>query len=253
MHDWRGKVLLVTGGAGGMGMAIAHRFLAAGAEIALGDLPGEALAAAGRTIPTALTVAGDLSRVADCERLVTATLQRFGRLDLLVTAAGIWIEGETAATAEAEYDRCLDVNLKGTVFACRYAIPALIENEGQVITIASDAGLQGNAGAAVYCASKGGVVLFSKALALELAPLGVRVNSLCPGDVETPMLAYQAARYGDGDPEGYLDRIRALYPQGARQRFTRPEEVGELAFAVANLPSMTGAAVNLDCGTTAGR
>jgi len=248
--DWSGRVVLVTGGAGGMGLAIARRFATAGASLALADLDRERLAAAP---PGALRIVADVARVADCERLVAETLARFGRLDLLVNAAGIWVEGPSEAVGEAEWDRCLDSNLKGSFFCCRAAVPALVESGGQIVNIASDAGLQGSAGVALYCASKGGVVLMTKALALELAPRGVRVNALCPADVETPMLAFQAERYGGGDPGGYLERLRGLYPQGSRQRFIRAEEVAEALYAMAGLQPMTGAALQLDFGTTAGR
>lgn len=252
-QDWQGKVALITGGAGGMGLAIARRFRAAGASVAIADIDPERLAEARKTLGEALALTVDVARVADCARMVADTLAAFGRLDLLVNAAGVWVEGEAAAATEAEWDRCLDINLKGTFFACRHAIPALIDSGGQIVNIASDAGLIGNSGAAIYCASKGGVVLLTKALALELAPRGVRVNALCPADVETPMLAFQAERYGGGDAEGYLARLRQLYPQGARQRFIRPEEVADYLFAVAGLEPVTGAALQIDFGTTAGR
>lgn len=249
--DWNGRVVLVTGGAGGMGLAIARRFAAAGARLSLADLDRERLASGGPAEAVRLVV--DVAQVADCERLVAETLAHCGRLDLLVNAAGVWTEGPSADVSEADWDRCLDINLKGTFFCCRAAIPALIESGGQIINIASDAGLQGSAGAALYCAAKGGVVLLTKALALELAPQGVRVNALCPADVETPMLAYQAERYGGGDAAGYLERLRRLYPQGPRQRFIRAEEVAEALYAMAGLEPMTGAALPLDFGTTAGR
>jgi NAD(P)-dependent dehydrogenase (short-subunit alcohol dehydrogenase family) len=249
--DWGGRVVLIVGGAGGMGLAIAERFVCAGALLALADLDAKRLSVLAPL--GALQIEADVARVADCERALAETLARYGRLDLLVNAAGIWVEGPSAEASEADWDRCLDINLKGTFFCCRAAIPALVASGGQIVNIASDAGLQGNAGAAIYCASKGGVVLLTKALALELAPQGVRVNALCPADVETPMLAFQAERYGAGDPVGYLDRLRAVYPQGPRHRFIRPEEVAEAVFALANLEPMTGAALALDFGTTAGR
>lgn len=154
---------------------------------------------------------------------------------------------------EAEWDRCLDINLKGTFFACRHAIPELRKTSGAIINMASDAGLMGSAGASIYCASKGGVVQLTRALALELAPQGVRCNAICPCDVETPMLAGQAAVYGRGDPEGYRQKLRAIYPQGEHTRFVRPEEVAEFVFAVAGLEPITGACLPIDFGTTAGR
>ena len=165
--------------------------------------------------------------------MVAKTVARFGRLDVLINAAGVWVEGESSTMSEAQWDRTIDINLKGTFFACRYAIPELEKTGGQIINIASDAGLMGNAGAAIYCASKGGVVLLSKALALELAPRGIRVNAICPCDVETPMLEFQAREFGGGDPQAYLAKLKSIYPQGARQRFARPAEIAAFIAAIA--------------------
>ncbi|HEX4568954.1 MAG TPA: SDR family oxidoreductase [Dongiaceae bacterium] len=252
--DWSEKVVLVTGAASGMGLAFARRFAVAGAALALADLDAERVSAAARALGAkALPVAADVARVADCAAMVAATIARFGRLDLLVNSAGIWVEGPAEEMTEAEWDRCLDINLKGTFFACRHAIPELRKTSGAIINMASDAGLMGSAGASIYCASKGGVVQLTRALALELAPQGVRCNAICPCDVETPMLAGQAAVYGRGDPEGYRQKLRAIYPQGEHTRFVRPEEVAEFVFAVAELEPITGACLPIDFGTTAGR
>ncbi|MFT3989091.1 SDR family NAD(P)-dependent oxidoreductase [Aestuariivirga sp.] len=247
--DWSGKTVLIVGGAGGMGRAAAAEFHALGANIAIADLrptdfPSDHLA-----------ITGDVARIQDCARMVSETVSRFGRLDVLVNAAGVWVEGGSAEMTEAQWDRTLDINLKGTFFTCRYAIPELEKTEGQIINIASDAGLMGNAGAAIYCASKGGVVLLTKAMALELAPKGIRVNAICPCDVETPMLQYQAKAFGGGDPEGYLARLRAIYPQGARTRFAAPEEIAAFIVMVASprLKPVTGAALQIDFATTAGK
>jgi len=247
--EWQGKSVLIVGGSGGIGRAVAAEFHGAGARVAIADLK-VADVPAGQ-----LAIAGDVSRVADCARMVAETVDHFGRLDVLVNAAGIWVEGDSAAMTEEQWDRTLDVNLKGTFFTCSYAIPELEKTEGQIINIASDAGLMGNAGAAIYCASKGGVVLLTKALALELAPRGVRVNAVCPCDVETPMLAYQAANFGGGDSAAYRKRLRAMYPQGPRTRFAMPEEIAAFILMIASprLKPLTGAALPIDFGTTAGK
>ncbi len=256
--DWRGRTILITGGSGGMGRATADLFLEAGGNVALADIDAQRLAAYGEANRAAgdrlLAVTADVTRVADCERMVAATLARFGQLDVLINAAGVWVEGPSDEATEAEWDRTIDINLKGTFFACRYAIPALEKTSGVILNIASDAGLLGNAGAAIYCASKGGVVLLTKAMARELAPRGVRINAICPCDVETPMLEFQAATYGGGDPDGYRKRLLSIYPQGDRARFVRPEEVAEFVFQMASpkLAPVTGAALSIDFGTTAG-
>jgi NAD(P)-dependent dehydrogenase (short-subunit alcohol dehydrogenase family) len=255
--SWHNKTVLITGGSGGMGYAIAARFLAEGANIAAADIDARRLSDLERDMKAGgrfLAVPTDVTRVIDCECMVRSTLDRFGGLDLLVNAAGVWVEGPSDQATEAEWDRTLDINLKGTFFACRYAIPALEKTSGTILNIASDAGLIGNAGAAIYCASKGGVVLLTKALARELAPRGIRVNAICPCDVETPMIKFQAETYGGGNPKAYLDRLLSIYPQGARARFVRAEEVAEFIFQIASpkLAPITGAALSIDFGTTAG-
>ena len=212
---WQGKTVLITGGAGGMGLAFAERYRAAGASLALADISGDRLAAAGAELGSGvLTVLADVALVDDCRRMVAETVARFARLDLLINAAGIWVEGRAEDMTEAMWDRCLDINLKGTFFACRHAIPELEKTGGSILNIASDAGLMGSAGASIYCASKGGVVVLTKALALELAPRGVRCNAVCPCDVDTPMIEYQATTFGKGDPEGYKRALLSIYPQG---------------------------------------
>ena len=242
------RVVLITGGAGGMGRAIAARFLEAGAQVAIADLNPKDLGAGMLGIPS------DVTKVADCERMVRETVAKFGRLDVLVAAAGVWVEGPSDQASEADWDKVIDVNLKGAFFANRYAIPALEKTGGVIVNIASDAGLTGNAGAAVYCASKGGMVIMTKALAVELAPRGIRAVAICPGDVETPMLAYQANTFGNGDPAGYYANLRKRYPQGAHARFIQPEEIAELVYMAASprLGALTGAAISFDFGLSAG-
>lgn len=245
--DWSGKVVLIAGGAGGIGRAAAEEFRRAGAQVAIADLnisdlPGGCSA-----------ISADLRNTADCARMVAETVRRHGRLDLLVNAAGIWVSGPADTMSEAQWDRVMDVNLKGTFFASRFAIPELEKTQGHIINIASDAGLMGNSGAAIYCASKGGVVLLTKALALELAPRGIRVNAVCPCDVETPMLAGEAE--ASGNPEAYRAKLRGYYPQGPRTRFATADEIAAFIFMIASprLAPLTGAALSIDFGTTAGK
>ena len=255
-QSWRGKTVLITGGAGGMGLAFAARYHAAGANLALGDIDEARLAGAAKSFaPDCLAIRSDVAKVEDCRRMVGETIARFGRLDLLINAAGIWVEGPAEEMTEAMWDRCIDINLKGTFFSCRHAIPALEKSGGAILNIASDAGLMGSKGASIYCASKGGVVLLTKALALELAPRGVRCNAVCPCDVDTPMIDYQANTFGKGDPDGYKRQLLTIYPQGGRARFATAEEIAEFVFAVTSpsLAPLTGACLSIDFGTTAGR
>jgi len=251
------RTILITGGASGMGLAVARRFHAGGDRLVLADRDAQRLAAAVAEFGDGGTVLGTETDVASpdaCAALVERAVSHYGGLDVVVNCAGIWLEGPAEDVTEADFDRTLAVNLKGTFFVCRHAIPHLVHSSGCIVNIASDAGLVGNAGASVYAASKGGVVLLSRSLAVELAPRGVRVNAVCPCDVATPMIDYQAATYGDGDPEAYKARLLARYPQKPRARFATADEVAELVHYLASKAAapITGAALPIDFGLTAG-
>jgi NAD(P)-dependent dehydrogenase (short-subunit alcohol dehydrogenase family) len=243
------RVVLISGGAGGIGRATGERFASAGDVVVSADRSQAALAAVSGD-----TIVADVTSVADCERMIAETVDRHGRLDVLVNCAGVWVEGPTAEMTEQHWDRTIDVNLKGTFFACRYAIPHLERTEGCIVNLSSDAGLVGTVETAIYNASKGGVSLLTRSLALELAPRGVRVNAVCPNDVDTPMLAGQARDYGGDDPDGYLTALLANYPQKERSRFIRPEEVAALIVYLASPEAapITGACIPIDFGSTAG-
>lgn len=237
-----------------MGRAIAARFMAAGDMVVISDRTQEALEDAARELPGVGTVVADVKSVADCERMVSETLAMQGRLDVLVVTAGVWVEGDSASMTEEQWDHVLDVNLKGAFFACRFAIPALKETGGSIVCISSDYGLVGGPGAALYCASKFGLNGLVRSLALELAPSGVRVNSICPTDVDTPMLAGQASVYGGEDPQAYLRTLLQTVPQGDRARFIRADEIASaVAFlASAEAEPITGVCLPVDWGVTAG-
>jgi NAD(P)-dependent dehydrogenase (short-subunit alcohol dehydrogenase family) len=244
------RVVLVTGGSGGIGAATVQRFSEGGWQCANADLvaPVEII---GHHVAT------DVRSVAACRSAVQSTIDTYGRLDAIVNAAGVWHEGDTADTHEEDFDRVLDINLKGTYFMTVAAIPHLEQSRGCVINLSSDAGIQGNAGAAAYCASKGGVSLFTKSLALELAPRGVRVNAVCPGDVDSPMLRGQAREFARGDgakEQAYYDRLLAGYPQRGEARFVSTDEVASLIWYLAQpeAAAITGANLSIDFGLSAG-
>jgi NAD(P)-dependent dehydrogenase (short-subunit alcohol dehydrogenase family) len=250
------KVVLISGAAGGIGSATARKFAAEGWRVILTDRENERLAAISRDIQEARFIAGDIAARSTCFDIVNWALGEAGRLDALVNAAGIWREGPTADCSEEDFDTVFAVNVKGLYFLTAAAIPALKKSEGLIVNLSSDAGIQGNQGAALYCASKGAVTLFTKALALELAPDGVRVNAVCPGDVMSPMLSFQARRYGKGDEKAYFDRLLAGYPQGeSRARFIAPEEIASLICYLARPEAapITGAALPIDFGYSAGK
>jgi NAD(P)-dependent dehydrogenase (short-subunit alcohol dehydrogenase family) len=247
-------VVFVSGAGGGIGSAVVRRFAAAGWRVVAADLEAAALARFTESQVVA-RLAGDIRTAATCRSLVEQAIAAEGRLDALVNAAGVWREGPVAQCSEADFDAVVDVNLKGTFFLCSAAIPHLEATGGSIVNISSDAGHQGNLGAAAYCASKGGVTIFTKALALELAPRGVRANVVSPGDVDTPMLRFQAERYGGGDPATYLAGLLAKYPQGERARFIRPEEIAELVLFLCSpaAAAITGADLAIDQGYSAGK
>ncbi|MGZ4703145.1 MAG: SDR family NAD(P)-dependent oxidoreductase [Ilumatobacteraceae bacterium] len=239
-------VALITGAAGGIGGATLERFVNGGWMVAAVDL--DDVAAGDNVLP----IRADLTHVDQCRRAVADAVAWTGRLDAVVNAAGVWTEGPSTETTEAEWDRVLDLNLKGLFFVSSAAIPHLISTRGCIINMSSDAGVQGNAGAAVYCASKGGVSNLTRALALELAPSGVRVNAVCPGDVDSPMLRGQAA--ASPDPAAYLDKLLRGYPQGASARFIEPAEIAELLWFLCqpSATAITGANISIDLGLSAG-
>lgn len=245
--------VLVTGAGGGIGSAVAARFLEGGWRVAAVDIQAVDIQTVESSSAT-LGIRADLLDVAQCRAAVEQAAAWAGRLDAVVNAAGLWTQGASAQTTEDEWDRVVGVNLKGLYFVTSAAIPHLAASEGCVINLSSDAGIQGNAGAAVYCASKGGVSILTKALALELAPQGIRVNSVCPGDVDSPMLRGQAATFAPEDQGAYLDRLLAGYPQGSRARFIQPAEIAELIWFLAQPAAapITGANISADFGLSAG-
>lgn len=247
-------VVLVSGAAGGIGSAVVRRFAAAGWRVVATDRDAAGLERLQDGAVVA-RISGDVRVVADCRAVVEQAVAAAGRLDALVNAAGVWREGPVEDCSEADFDLVVDVNLKGTYFLCAAAIPYLRRTGGAIVNVSSDAGRQGNTGAAAYCASKGGVTIFTKALALELARHGVRANVVSPGDVDTPMLRFQAATYGGGDPDGYLRDILGRYPQGAGARFIRPDEVADLVYFLCTpaAAAITGADMAIDQGYSAGK
>jgi NAD(P)-dependent dehydrogenase (short-subunit alcohol dehydrogenase family) len=247
------QVILITGAAGGIGRAAAERLRRCGATLSLTSQNAAKLRPVAAELG-AHAIAADVSRVAECKRVIDATLERFGHIDALVNCAGVWTEGDSDAATEADWDHCIDINLKATFFLSSSAIPALKASRGAILNVGSDAGVVGNAGCAIYCASKGGVTLMSKALALELAPFGVRVNTLCPSDTNTSMLRHQAIQFGAGDPNAYLNSLLEHYPQRREARFVEADEVAcFIAFLLTKAAApITGAALVMDFGMTAG-
>jgi len=200
--DFRGKVALASGGASGIGRAAAAAWVAAGASVAIFDQSAERLEETTRALGAdrVLAVAGDVSDVADCDRAVEETLRRFGRLDIVLNAAGIGGLGRVWELDPLLWDRVLAVNLRGTFLLTRAATRWMVEHEqaGRVINIASTNASVPTTGHSPYCASKAGVVALTQVAALELAHRRVTVNAIAPGPVDTnltaPLFAIPGAR-----------------------------------------------------------
>ena len=248
-------VVLITGAAGGLGSALAQRFAAGGWRVAAADVNAAGLHSLSNELPLAASVTIDLRSASNCQELLSQVLARTGRLDAPINAAGVWREGPVESFSEEDFDLLMDVNVKAAFFTCAAAIAYLRDSRGSIVNIASDAGHQGNRNAAAYCASKAALTLLSKTLALDLAPDGIRVNAVSPGDIATPMLDFQAERYGEGNPKGYKRDLLKLYPQGAGARFIRPEEIAELVWFLCQpyAEAITGANLAIDFGLSAGK
>lgn len=242
LHD---TVALVTGASRGIGRSIALALGEAGSAVAVhyvhrDDAAREVVEGIEAGGGEALAHAADVRSADQVEGLVRACTDRWGRLDILVCNAGIWKSAPVERMSEAEWDEMIDVNLKGMYLATRFAVPWLRQSrQGSIVNISSTAGQRGEAGHAHYAASKGGMIAWTKSLAPELAPAGIRVNCVAPGWVHTDMAA--AALAADGDA------ISAAIPLG---RAGRPEEIASVVCFVASpLASyMTGEVVNVNGG-----
>lgn len=251
--DFTGKRVLVTGGSRGIGWSAVRAFLDAGAHVALNGRTSESTAAGIAALgdPQGIVPApGDVGTASGCEAIVGTALQGLGGLDVLVNNAGIAREARIEDSDEALWDDTLDVNLKGTFFCSRAALQALRATRGNIVNLASDAGLMGNPNLSVYCASKGGVVNMTRAMALELAP-AVRVNCVCPGYVDTDMVRRDGIELAD-DPAA---EEQALIDYAPLKRIATPAEIAAAILYLASDEArfITGAALQIDGGATAGR
>jgi NAD(P)-dependent dehydrogenase (short-subunit alcohol dehydrogenase family) len=188
----KGKVALVTGGGTGIGKAIALEFVKEGAKVAITgrrlNKLQEAVDAMKKGGGEAIAIMGDISKPADVDRIVKTTVDTFKRLDILVNCAGVLFSAELAHHTEKIWDDTIDINLKGSFLCIQRAVPEMLkQGKGKIINIASIAGQIGFPNSVAYCASKGGIMGMTKALAMELAPLKINVNDLAPGDTETPL------------------------------------------------------------------
>lgn len=239
----QGKVALITGAASGIGQAIAERFGREGARLALLDLVPATLA-------NARSFTGDVSDPAVAASTVADTVSAFGRLDILVTAAGVSAPGPLTATSPADWDKVFAVNVRGTYLFMHAAIPVMAsQGGGAIVTIASQLALTGGGrGGAAYIASKGAIVSLTRTAAVDHASQGIRINSLLPGATDTPLLQRGFSR--QPDPEAARERSRLRHPMA---RFGRVEEMAAAALYLASDEASftTGVCLPVDGGWTA--
>lgn len=257
MQEFEGKVILITGGGSGIGKATARKFAEDKAVVFICGRNMDKLEKVKKEFLLENlelnVIKVDVSKVSDCEIGIKKVIEEAGKLDVLVNAAGIYIGGNSEDMTEEMWDQVIDTNLKGTFFMSRYAIPELEKTKGSIINVSSDAGLVGNNGVAIYCASKGGVTLLTKSMGLELASKGIRVNAVCPGDVDTPMVDFEAEKYCAGDKEKYVNSLLKFYPPGT-DRIATPKEVAECIYFLASskVAAINGACLSIDFGVTSG-
>jgi len=237
---------VITGAASGIGRASALRFAAEGASLVLADLeePDD------ETLETGCFVRTDVSRRADNERMIDTCVERYGRIDILFCNAGVTLPKLLPDSSDEEIERVFDVNVKGPLYAARHAIPIMLTQAGGgvILFTASKTGLVAQSDSPVYCASKGAVVLLAKALALDYAARGIRVNALCPGIIDTPMLRHFADAMPD--PAAAWAAYSAAQPMG---RLGTPEECAAAALWLVSSEAsfVTGVALPVDGGFTA--
>jgi NAD(P)-dependent dehydrogenase (short-subunit alcohol dehydrogenase family) len=247
----KGKVIIITGAKSGIGLATAIRFACEGAKVVVADIKDahKEVSEITRREAEALFVQADVSNGSQVAALIEKTLSAFGRLDVLVNNAGIELTKKVTETTEAEWEHLMNVNLKGVFLCSKAAIPVMQRNGGGVIVnVASELGLVGGSEIAAYSASKGGVVQLTKAMAIDHAGDGIRVNCVAPGPVSTPLL--EAIIENSSNPE---QERQSIVGKTLLKRLARPEEIANVIVFMASDESsyMTGSVVVVDGGWTA--
>jgi NAD(P)-dependent dehydrogenase (short-subunit alcohol dehydrogenase family) len=249
-----GKAALITGGASGIGRATALLFASAGAAVSVVDLDENGGQAVVQTIVggggQAVFVRCDVTVAADCRRAVEQTAAEFCGLDILFNNAGVIRRATVLETTEQEWDQVMALNVKSVFLLSKYAIPVMAEaGSGVIINTASGWGVVGGRRAVSYCASKGAVVLMTKAMALDHGEQNIRVNCICPGDIDTAMLRTEARQLGVP-----WDQFLARAADRPLRRIGRPEEIAQAALYLASDASsfVTGTALVVDGGGLAG-
>ena len=254
MKSLTGKHALITGGASGIGRATALLFAREGAAVAVVDLDKTGGQAVVETIVSeggrAVFVRCDVSQAADCQRAVQETVNELGGLDILFNNAGIIRRASVLEMSEEEWDQVMAVNVKSIFLLSKYAIPVMAQaGGGVIINTASGWGLVGGRNAVSYCASKGAVVNMTRAMALDHAEQNIRVNCICPGDTDTPILRDEARQLGKPS-----ERFLAEAADRPLRRIGQPEDIAQAALYLASDASsfVTGTALVVDGGGLAG-
>jgi len=254
MGKLSGKRALITGAASGIGRATALLFAREGAAVAVLDVDEDGGQAVVQTIldegGQAIFVRGDVTWAADCQRAVQETVDRLGGLDILFNNAGIIRRATVIDTSEEEWERVMAVNVKSIFLLGKYAVPAMAQSGGgAIVNTASGWGLVGGRNAVSYCASKGAVVNMTRAMALDHGAQNIRVNCVCPGDTDTPMLRSEAQQLGESE-----DAFLAEAADRPLQRIGRPEDIARAVLYLASDDSafVTGTALVVDGGGLAG-
>ena len=216
--NFTGQVAIITGAASGMGAATAREFAAAGGHVVIVDRNADLAQQVAKEIGAGEPVIGDVSDSAFCNQTIETALTRHGRLDVLVNAAGVIVRASGEQTTDEQWQRIIGVNLNGVFFMCRAAIPAMKrQGKGAIVNFGSIWGDVGAAGVAAYCATKGGVHLLTKAMALDHATDGIRINAVCPGTIDTPMVQDML--------KGQADAMKVILKDQSIGRLGRDDEV----------------------------
>lgn len=243
------SVALVTGASSGIGAAIAIAFAEAGWNVMAAGRDEERLEEVADTSDSIAVWPGELLESDDCNELVADAVDEFGQLDCLVNCAGVIVRANVADTSDDDWRYTMAINLDVPFFLSRAALPHLLKSTGSIVNIASNWGIKGGERAAAYCASKGAIVLLTKAMAIDYARDGIRINAVCPGDIDTPMLNNEA-QDSDIDNDDYIAQLTEESPNG---RLGTPEEVAALVVFLASdaATHITGTAIPMDGGATA--